>query len=193
MSSGYITLTRQSGLFSELQIVANNIANISTTGFRKEGTLFSEFVQALDDPAGSVSMGTARVRETSMEHGPVVHTGGKLDVAIEGDGFFLVETPRGERLTRAGSFAQNEAGELVSLDGHRVLDAGGAPIFVPPDAAVVGIAPDGTISTNGQPISQIGLFEPVDSLTLTRETGQLFASRRWHSTGYRTTNAPGFT
>ena len=173
MSTGYITLTRQAGLFAEMQSVANNVANMSTTGFRKEGVIFSEVIQARPG-SDSVSMGAARVRNTDASQGPLKQTGGRFDFAIDGDGFFLVETPDGQRLTRAGVFTPDGNGELVTPDGYRLLDAGGAPVFVPPDARGVALASDGTLSADGTPITQIGLWEPLDPNDLLRQTGVLF-------------------
>lgn len=172
-NAGYATLTRQAGLMREMQVVANNIANSATTGYRQEGLIFAEFVQSTGDGA-SLSMATADVRNTSMLQGALTQTGGKLDMAIEGDGFFLIETPAGERLTRAGNFALSAEGDLVTNDGFRVLDAGGAPVFIPPDATDLGISPDGTVSAGGRPLSQIGLVQPADPIDLIREDGVMF-------------------
>lgn len=173
-TTGYIALTRQTGLLKELQAVANNIANISTTGFRREGIVFAEAVQALDAEGGSVAMTSARVRYTDAAVGSTTNTGGTFDLAIDGPGFFMIETPLGERLTRAGSFSPNAEGDLVTMTGYRVLDASGTPIFIPPDAGEVGIARDGTLSIGGRPTAQIGIFEVLDPQLLQREDGVMF-------------------
>ncbi|OZA16400.1 MAG: flagellar basal-body rod protein FlgF [Rhodobacterales bacterium 17-64-5] len=173
-AAGYTTLNRQSGLMREMGVVANNIANASTTGFRREGVVFSEFVAAMDqDP--SLSMAYASGRHADLTQATLGQTGGAYDLAIQGEGFFLIETPDGERLTRAGAFTPSAAGELVTPDGYRLLDAGGAPVFVPPDAKVA-VARDGTVSVGGGPIAQIGLWQPVDPLTLRHQSGTLFAA-----------------
>jgi len=174
-NAGYTTLTRQSGLMREMRMVANNIANAATTGFRQEGMIFSEYVQDVPDGA-SLSMGNGNVRNTSFAQGSLTQTGGQFDFAIEGDGFFLIETPQGERLTRAGNFTPNGEGDLVTLDGFRVLDAGGAPIFIPPDAADLAVSADGTISTGGTPLGQLGLVKSTDPLAIQREDGVMFRS-----------------
>lgn len=174
--TGYVTLTRQSGLMTEMQVVAQNIANLSTTGYRREGVVFSEFVHGLDAEGGSVSMAAARVRMMDTTQGTLTQTNATFDFAIEGPGYFMVEIPEGQGLTRSGTFTPNAAGELVTVDGHRLLDAGGAPVFVPPDAASIRLAPDGTLSTNGQPLSQIGLFEAERIEWLNRRSGALFVS-----------------
>lgn len=160
----------------ELQVIANNIANASTTGFKAEGVTFSEHISRLgpDDP--SLSMAVARVRSTDFAQGSLAKTGGTFDLAIEGDGFFLVQSPDGERLTRAGTFTPNANGDLVTMDGYPVLDAGGAPVFVPQGLGPIGIAADGTISAQGRPIGQVGIVIPTDPNGLTREGSQLFVA-----------------
>lgn len=172
-NASYTTLTRQSGLMREMQVVANNIANSATAGFRQEGVVFSEYVKRVEG-APSLSMATANIHNTSMMQGAITQTGGQFDFAIEGDGFFLIETPVGERLTRAGSFSPNGEGELVTNDGYRVLDGGSAPIFIPPDATDLSVSSDGTVSSNGRPLAQIGLFLPLDQLDMIREDGVMF-------------------
>jgi flagellar basal-body rod protein FlgF len=174
-AAGYATLNRQSGLMREMGVVANNIANSSTTGFRREGVVFSEFVAAMDqDP--SLSMAHASGRHVDLSQSTVSQTGGSFDFAIQGQGFFLIETPEGNQLTRAGSFTPSAEGELVTPDGYRLLDIGGAPVFVPPDAKAVALASDGTLSAGGQPIAQIGLWQPADPLSLRHQSGTLFSA-----------------
>ncbi|MBE0413781.1 flagellar hook-basal body complex protein [Yoonia sp.] len=175
-NASYTTLTRQSGLMQEMQVVANNIANAATTGFRAEGVMFSEHVVALGPDSPSLSMAKAAVRETIMTQGTLTQTGGSFDLAIEGEGFFLIDTPAGQRLTRSGAFQPNENGDLVTADGHPVLDAGGAPVFLPQGTGRIGISPDGTISAGGQPVGQIGLVVPTDPNGLIRESGVMFAA-----------------
>jgi len=175
-NAGYATLTRMSGLLREMDTVANNIANMSTTGFRRESVIFAEFIRDTGPAEPSLSMGLANARASDLTQGALTRTNGTFDLAIEGPGFFLVETPGGERLTRAGAFTPNEVGDIVTPDGHRLLDEGGAPVFVPPDAASVSIAADGTLSADGQPLGRIGLFMPADPLDLARVQGVAFAA-----------------
>ncbi|NCM97575.1 MAG: flagellar basal-body rod protein FlgF [Rhodobacteraceae bacterium CG2_30_10_405] len=174
-AAGYVTLTRQSGLMHEMQVVANNIANVSTTGFRREGVVFAEYVQRLEGEP-SLSMANAAARNIDLTQAGLTQTGGAFDFAIQGEGFFMVESPNGPRLTRAGSFTPSDQGELVNADGHRLLDQGGAPIFIPPDAGVVGMAQDGTLSAAGKPLGRVGLWQPADPLDLQHQGGTLFAA-----------------
>ena len=172
-NAGYVTLSRQSGLMREMKIVANNIANSATTGYRQQGMVFSEFVESAPGQS-SLSMTRAQVRQTSHAQGALAQTNGPFDFAIEGDGFFMVDTPLGPRLTRAGSFSPSANGDLVTQNGHRVLDAGGAPVFVPGTVADISVGADGTISADGSPIGQIGLYRPSDPNDIAREDGVLF-------------------
>jgi flagellar basal-body rod protein FlgF len=169
----YAGLSRQTGLMREIQLVANNMANMATTGYRREGLIFAEHVNALEGTA-SLSMTHANTRHVDLSQGDLAQTGGRFDFAIRGEGFFLLETDQGQRLTRAGHFTPNAAGELVNPDGHRVLDAGGAPIFVPPEATDVALAQDGTLTADGAPIALLGLWQATDQLSLRHSAGVLF-------------------
>lgn len=172
---GYVALTRQAGLLREMQAIAHNIANAATTGYRAEGLVFSEFVRRLGQDEPSLSMAAAHARQTRLTQGGLSFTGGQLDLAIEGPGFFRLETAAGERLTRAGHFALNAAGELVNPDGFRLLDDGGAPIQVPPGTTLA-LARDGTLSADGAPVARIEPVVPDETARLSREGGVLHAA-----------------
>lgn len=173
-ATSYVTLSRQSGLMKEMQIVANNLANLSTAGYRREGVVFSEYIRSEGTAGGSVSMAAARGRVIDLSQGAMTQTGGTFDLAVNGPGFFQVDTPEGTRLTRAGRFLPDGQGNLVTPDGFQVLDAGGAPVFVPTDAASIAIASDGTMSADGQPLAQIGVVAAVNETELRHQAGTLF-------------------
>ncbi|MEO0944875.1 MAG: flagellar hook-basal body complex protein [Pseudomonadota bacterium] len=173
-NAGFVALNRQAGLLKELETVAQNIANMSTDGYRREGVVFSEFVVSGGRDSESISMGYANGRASDLAQGALRQTNGTFDLAIEGPGFFLVGTPDGDRLTRAGAFTPSAEGLLVAPDGATLLDAGGAPVFVPGDAAQIAVGADGTVSADGNPIAQIGLWEAADPLAMTRDKGVRF-------------------
>jgi len=131
-------------------------------------------VQALAPGDPSLSMATANVRDTRLDQAPLTQTGGTFDLAIEGDGFFMIEGPNGAMLTRAGAFSPSPEGELVTLDGYRLLDGGAAPVFVPMDAASIAIAADGTLSADGQPLAEIGLWLPENRTDMRHRNGVRF-------------------
>lgn len=169
----YTTIGRQRGLAREMQVVANNIANASTTGFRRESVIFSEHVKKLDEAGTILSMASANGRRIHMDQGATTMTGGTFDFAIEGEGFFQVETPEGPALTRAGAFLRNADGELVTPDGQRLLDEGGTPVVVPAEARDIRLASDGTLSADGAPVGRIGLVRPTSTDGLSRRGGML--------------------
>lgn len=169
----YVTVSRQSALLDQLDVIAGNIANSDTTGFRREVTVFSEYVKAVGGETGSISMATVRARFTDTTQGVIGATGAPLDVAIEGDGFFLIETPEGQRLTRSGAFTTDVNGALITLEGNFVLDDGGGQIFIPPDAESVLIGPDGTISVDEQQVAQLGLVTVEEPARLRHAGGVL--------------------
>jgi len=130
-----------------LGIVGDNIANASTVGFKRSRAEFSDLLggqlgeQRL---GGGVRLGGS---ETMFDQGAIMQTGNPLDMAIQGNGFFVVQTPQGPRYTRLGHFSLNAAGQLVNKQGYPVL-GGGAPITINPDDGPVQIAADGTVSAD---------------------------------------------
>ncbi len=152
----YLAVNRQVGLQSEMQTVANNIANLQTNGYRREGLAFTEHVVAI---AGgeSVSMADLGARYSSEIAGEVTITGNQFDLAIEGDGYFLLQSGGEQVLTRAGSFQLSNEGFLVTPSGDRVLDSGGGPITIPPGASNLQIGLDGTVTANGAPLAQLAV------------------------------------
>ncbi|MGH6741890.1 MAG: flagellar basal-body rod protein FlgF [Bradyrhizobium sp.] len=145
-----VSLSRQSALRRELEIVANNIANLNTTGFKADGAVFSEFLRpgaASEGFSGAdqrISFVQGSASWHDMSPGTIQQTGNPLDVAIDGNGMLVVQTPRGERYTRNGALQIGPTGELVTSNGDPVLgDAG--PIKLQPSDKDIMIAKDGTI------------------------------------------------
>ena len=174
-ASGYVTLSRQSGLMSEMGMIAHNMANISTTGFRREGMVFSEYVQTTDEGA-SISMAYGNARAVDLSQAGVTKTGGSFDFALQGEGFFQVQTPQGVMLTRAGDFTPSASGTLLTSDGYQVLDDNGSAITVPPGAKTIALAEDGTLSADGAPFAKIGIVTPDDRNSLQHQMGTLFTA-----------------
>ena len=159
-----IGLSRQVALSRELDVVANNIANMNTTGFKADGSLFEEYLNSAARAADTrVSFVQDRATWIDMSAGALERTGNALDVAINGDGFFAVQTQQGVRYTRSGSFQINPSGQLVTAQGDPVLGDGGPITFQPTDRQI-SISPDGTISVregNSKADSQRGKLRLV--------------------------------
>jgi flagellar basal-body rod protein FlgF len=146
-----VGLSRQVALQRELDVVANNIANINTNGFKADGAVFEEFIGKVarsDDMSmrgRQVSFVRDRATWIDMSQGATERTGNPLDVAIVGKGFLAVQTPAGERYTRNGGLQVNNIGQLVTSEGYQVLGESG-PIVLQPKDRDVSISQDGTIS-----------------------------------------------
>ena len=169
-NSIYATLSRQDGLLKELQVVANNIANTNTAGYKTDRAVFAEYLMTTGADSPSLSMGGLAGHSFDLTQGTVKFTGGQFDLALQGDGFFAIETEAGQRLTRAGAFQLSADGELITGDGARVLNAGNTPIQIPPEVEQLSIAGDGTISANGEIIDQVGIFTPNGQLRRDTDT-----------------------
>jgi len=144
-----VGLSRQVALGREMDVVANNIANLDTTGYKADGSLFEEF---LNSPARSGGVSNSRVSFVldrgiwhDMSQGSIQRTGNPLDVAVDGNAFLVVQTPRGERYTRNGAMQINSQGQLVTSDGDPVLGEAGPITFQQTDNGI-SIGKDGTIS-----------------------------------------------
>lgn len=155
-NTSFIALSRATALERQMQVVANNIANMSTTGFKAETPLFTEFVEKPQkDEKYSMVLDRATFRNTS--NGAINPTGNPLDVALEGDGYFMLDTLDGPRYSRAGSFTLNDTRELVNSSGLPVLDDGGNTITIPANVADIRISPQGDVSTEQGPLGKIGV------------------------------------
>jgi flagellar basal-body rod protein FlgF len=150
-----IALSHQAALRRRMDVIANNIANMNTTGFKAEQPLFAEHVvrnrggDTILGDAFSFVLDRATLRDTA--EGGLEATGNALDVAIRGEGFFAVETPAGEQYTRNGRFRLSPEGQLVTEHGHAVLGQGGEPLVFGPTDTEITISQNAIISsTNGE-------------------------------------------
>ena len=148
-NSLYVGLSKQMALQRQMDIIANNIANTDTAGFKVEALAVTEDPQApaftLGGPAPvKFVMPNGVIR--NFGQGALRKTDSAFDVAIDGQGFFKVSTPQGERYTRDGRFRMDETGKLVTANGSPVLDDGGGEITLSPEKGQVTISPDGTFS-----------------------------------------------
>ncbi|WP_245704676.1 flagellar basal-body rod protein FlgF [Belnapia rosea] len=173
---GYVILSRLSAQMRATQVLANNIANADTPAFRAERPVFAAHLTRAsgESPAIAYSLDRATWRDTRL--GPVATTGNPLDVALRGEGFFVLETPSGERYTRAGRFTQDQAGRLTDADGHAVLGAGGAPITFAPGDTRIEIQGDGTVRSENGVIGRLRVVRFADPQRLRAEGNRLYAA-----------------
>jgi flagellar basal-body rod protein FlgF/flagellar basal-body rod protein FlgG len=176
-----VGLSRQAASRRELDVIANNIANLNTSGFKADATVFEEFMmpQARGAQFGNtdrrVSFVADRATWHDMRQGSVQQTGNPLDVAIDGKGFLAVETPRGERYTRNGALQVNAAGELVTSEGHRVMgDAG--PIVLQTGDRDITFARDGSVSVAQGARGRLRLVEFAEPGRLKKDAATTFTA-----------------
>lgn len=161
-SSMYVALSAQVALERRLDTIAQNVANLGTVGYRADEVKFDSVLsKAGDDSTAFVSSGDTFI---SRRAGALTQTDNKLDVAVQGDGWFAINTPSGTVYTRDGRMRMLENGELQTLNGYQVLDVGRAPLSLDPTAGPPIIARDGMITQHGQQVGAIGLFR-IDSTT----------------------------
>jgi len=175
-----IATARQSGLLRQLDIVANNIANMNTNGFKGEKMMFIEHLVKSKDSNKLLGKPLSFVRDiatmTNFDDGAIEKTGNPLDLAIAGEGFFVVQTDKGERYTRNGRFKLDEGGQLVTQTNNPVLSTGGQPFFLSPEDTEIAISKDGTVSTNNGDLGRIRLVTFDNLQLLKRSANGLFAS-----------------
>jgi flagellar basal-body rod protein FlgF len=146
-----VGLSRQMVLERQLDVVANNVANMNTTGFKADNSMFEQYLMPVArenrfEPADRVlDMVNDRGTWRNLGAGPIQQTGNPLDVALNGDGYLVVQTPAGERYTRNGSLVINGQGQLVTADGAPVLGDNGPIVFQSTDHSVM-ITPDGRVT-----------------------------------------------
>lgn len=158
--SNLVLLSGQMALSQAMDVVANNIANASTTGFKREGIAFEAYMKPTDRSSKSpTDFDFDRATYRDIAAGPIVNTGNPLDLAVQGQGYFRVQMPDGSTgYTRAGAFQLNTEGTLVTQAGFPVLSDGGT-ISIPNTASQINISGDGFVSArvdNGAALAQIG-------------------------------------
>ena len=148
------------------QVIVNNLANIATTAFKRDIPLYESFSRILEKKMSQEEQGV-RLRESfpDFSQGRFVHTGNTFDLALEGEGFFVISTPQGIAYTRAGNFTLDSEGKLVTPNGFPVMGEDG-PIIIPGKKAQdVKFTPEGEVRVNGEIINRIRIdFLPEPSL-----------------------------
>ncbi|MGB0697699.1 MAG: flagellar basal-body rod protein FlgF [Rhodospirillaceae bacterium] len=175
----FIAGSRQMSLWRQLDVVANNMANMSTHGYKAEKMLFAEHLMDSKNSERAfpqqlsyvLDFGTLR----DLSTGPLEHTGNPLDIAIEGEGYFTVEGANGPLYTRNGRFTRDLDGGIVTSDGYPVLSDAGEPLFIAPTETDIRVAVDGTVSTENGVIGKMAIVDFEDPQAMKRVTSGLYS------------------
>ena len=171
----YIAVARQAAMFRNMDITAGNIANSNTTGYQSEHLLFGEhLVNSGTNEQVSFASDIASYRNTNV--GELRVTGNPLDVGLSSEGYFVIETPGGNRYTRAGNFHLSDQGALVTPEGYNVLNTTGQPIAFQGGTNDVTIDRNGTITSNGQALGTIAVVTFGNDQLMERQGARMYSS-----------------
>lgn len=179
-----VSLSHQIAAYRAMDVIANNIANASTPGYKRESAKFEEYVARMpssEDGAGpqAQSQQVSFVKDAGItrdvSQGPLNQTGNPFDLAINGKGFFAVQTPQGLRYTRDGHFSLDAGGQIVNSSGY-VLQGDGGAITITPDDGDIRIAPDGTVSGRTGQLAKVRLVDFADPAAMVKEGANLYST-----------------
>jgi len=173
-TTSQVALSYQSALSNQLDVAANNIANMSTTGFQGSRPMFAEFLAQVDSDGTKISyvedLGTIR----DINQGPLAFTGNTLDVGIQGEGYFVVEDGGEFLFTRNGKFQVDESGRLITSNGAVVMDEQDNPIVFSPDEASIDISRDGVVRTDNGEIATLRIVTFVNQQDMEHRGSSMF-------------------
>ncbi len=175
-NSLYVGLSRQIVLRSSMEMISNNVANMSTPGYRAQNPMFKEFLSKQNNAQEKLSMVEDYGQWQTITPGPAQFTGGTFDVALSGPGFMGINTPTGEMMfTRAGNFTTNAQNQLVTASGMVVAGNGGA-ITIPTTAQSIKITESGEVTADGNSVGQITMMEFDNLQAMKPEGNGLYSS-----------------
>ena len=194
-NSQLVGLSYQLAAYRSMDVIANNLANVSTPAFQRESVKFQELVSQVAPGEGqSNKQELSFVQDAGITRdtrpGKLDSTGAPLDLAINGEGYFSVQTQAGERYTRNGHFTLDASGQIVTSDGNAVQGDGGA-ITITADDGDVHIAADGTVSGQRGQIGKIRLVDFADDRALTKDGASLYATNQSAGTASHAVIAQG--
>ena len=178
-NTSYIAISRQAVLRRQMENVATNMANMNTTGFKAERMMFTDWMSRNRDAPFKGEKKLHFVQDLHQyrdtREGAITQTGGTFDVAINSrDGYFIIQTPQGERYTRNGSFTLDSGGQLVNSSGFPVLSDDGQPLFFTEADQNVTIKGDGTIETATGIIGRLAVVSFDNEQNVTRIGNSLY-------------------
>ena len=174
----YIGLSRQAALQRQLDVVANNMANANTTGFKGEQMMFREYLVPTRSSNRAMGSKLSFVQDVGVlrdvREGPLTKTDNSLDFALHGDGYFQIETEGGMRYGRNGHFRLDQTGMLVNSQGFAVMDDRDQPVIFAPNETRIEVSEDGTISTENGRVAKLKVVKFANDQELKNSGDSLF-------------------
>ncbi len=179
-TTSLIALSKQGVLRRQMDVIANNIANMNTTGFKGEKMMFVQYLVRNKSGDGIVGDKISYVRDIATmrdtSEGPLKKTGNPLDIAVRGEAYLTVQTAQGDRYTRNGHLRLDETGQLVTQAGNPILSDAGQPFFFAPEDSGITITRDGIVSTNNGDLGRLKIVEFANRQDLRQIGGGLLAT-----------------
>jgi flagellar basal-body rod protein FlgF len=174
-NASFVALSSQIALQRQMDVLANNVANLSTPAFKGEHVLFAQYLaQATPTERIAYVQDVGTTRDTRQ--GPLSRTGNPLDVALQGDGYLAVQAPDGTHYTRNGHLQLDAQGTLVTSQGYPVLGQGGQPVALPPGSDAVTVGTDGTVATDSGPVGRLQVVEFQQPQAMLAGAGGLYTT-----------------
>lgn len=175
-----VSLSHQLASYRSMDVIANNIANVSTPAFKREAVQFQEYVEQIPATEGDSGPQTLSFVQDKgvvrdLSEGKLERTNAPYDFAVNGQGYFVVQTANGERYTRNGHFSLDAQGRLVTSEGDAVQGEGGE-ITVTPDDGDIHVAEDGTVSGAHGQLGKLRLVKFDNESALKKEGASLYSS-----------------
>lgn len=179
-NTSYIAISRHAALWRQMEAVANNMANVNTPAYKGEQVMFREFLVRSSSPNTLNGDKVSFVQDVGllrdMRDGPLTKTDNPLDMAIDGEGYLVVDTPDGPRYTRNGHFRLDESGMVVTSQGYPLLQSDGTPIVFAPNEKSIQISRDGSISSENGEIGRLRVVSFENDQELRRVASGLYDS-----------------
>lgn len=169
----YVLAARQADLFKTQDRISDLVANVNTTAFKSEKDVYSEYRKRVDD-GSKISFSEIKTTKRDTSQGPLNVTGRQLDVAINGPGYFMVETPRGVRFTRAGNLQISSEGSLTTKEGYTLVGPGGGSVEISEEDVDITIRENGLVTAGTEERGQIGIFVFADDQLMIKEGKGLY-------------------
>ena len=170
----YIGLSQQMSLYHQMDVVANNIANMNTPGFKSQNLLFKEYLNNTAQEGEKIAQVQDYGTYRDTKQGSLTQTSNNLDIAVQGDGYFAVQTPQGIRYTRDGAFSIGATGNIVTQSGYQVVSSDGNPITIQQGTARITIMTNGEVATETGTIGKLKLVNFANEQSLVATGGGLY-------------------